>query len=297
MTWAVPTNAIALLFVLLWSSGFIASKAVLRGAEPMTVLALRFAVAAVVLALVTVAARAPWPRGWRLRAHVAIAGLLLHGVYLAGVYEAIARGTPAWMTALIAGLQPVLTALAAAPMLRERVPRRAWCGLLLGLAAVAVAALDRAAPGQTVAASGIAFAALGLAGVTAGTLYQKRFCGPVDVRAAATLQYAATCVVFAVLAPACETMQVRWTPVFVVALAWLVVGLSFLAIALLFVLIRRGTAAATASVFYLVPPCTSVFAVIAFGERLGPAAWVGIAGSAIAVVLVRGAAPAPPVDA
>jgi drug/metabolite transporter (DMT)-like permease len=296
MTFTLPTHAIALMFVVLWSSGFIASKAVLRDAEPMTVLALRFAVATVVLALVTVAARAPWPRGWRLRAHVAIAGLLLHGVYLGGVYEAIARGTPAWLAALIAGLQPVLTALAAGPMLGERVPLRAWCGLLLGLAAVAVAALDRAAPGQPIPTAGIAFAALGVAGVTAGTLYQKRFCGPVDVRAAATLQYAATGAVFAVLAPACETMHVRWTASFVVALAWLVVVLSLLAISLLFVLIRRGTAAATASVFYLVPPCTSVFAVIAFGERLGPAAWIGIAGSAIAVVLVRGAAP-PPVDA
>src|SRR5262249_13060433 len=159
--------------------------------------------------------------------------------------------------------------------------------------------LNRAGPGQPpVSLAGIGFSGLSLLGVTAGTLYQKRFCGPVDVRVAATLQYAATFVVFAALAPAFETMHIHWTVEFVVGLAWLVLALSLGAIALLFVLIRRGTAAATASVFYLVPPCTSVLSTMIFGERLGVLAWVGIAGSVAAVLLVRGATQAPPpVDA
>ncbi len=284
----MPAHLVALVFVLLWSSGFIASKAVLRDGQPFTILALRFVIAVGVLALVVAASRPPWPRGWRARAHVAIAGLLLPGVYLGGVYEAIARGVPAWLAAVIAGLQPVLTALAAGPVLGERVPARAWVGLLVGLAGVVVAALDRATPGQAVPVAGVAFAFAGVLGVTAGTLYQKRFCGPVDIRAAAIIQYGAVAAVFCVVAPLVEPLEVRWSAGFIVALAWLVVVLSCGAIALLFVLIRRGTAAATASVFYLVPPCTSLFAMLFFGERLGPLAWLGIAGSVTGVLVVRG---------
>ena len=273
-------------FVVLWSTGFIGAKYGLPYAEPLTFLLIRLGLVAAVLSVVAVATAAPWPRRAADWGHLAVVGLMVHGLYLGCVFAAIAAGLPAGLTALVVGLQPLLTATLVGPLLGERVTGRQWVGLLLGLAGVvlvvqqkiAFRAEDGMALGLTVAA---------LIGITFGTLYQKRFCTGMDLRSGTAIQYAATTAALGVLAPAIETMEVRWTGEFIFALAWLSLVLSVGAVFLLFALIRRGAAASVASLFYLVPPCTAVTAWIVFDEQLGPVALLGMAVAAAGVALAN----------
>jgi drug/metabolite transporter (DMT)-like permease len=273
------------LFVVLWSTGFVGAKYGLPYAEPFTFLLWRFVSVTALLLLLALATRARWPASLREAAHIAVAGLLLHGMYLAGVFGAIHHGVSAGVMALIAGLQPVLTAVAAGPLLGERVRVRQWLGLVLGLVGVLLVVWQRLESG-TRDAAGYGLAVLALAGITSGTLYQKRFCGAMDLRAGGAIQFAAAAGAMAVLAPLTESMAVRWTPQFVFALTWLVLVLSLGAITLLYLLIRRGEAARVASLFYLVPPTTALMAYVMFDERLSGLALAGMATSVIGVALV-----------
>jgi drug/metabolite transporter (DMT)-like permease len=228
--------------------------------------------------------RAPWP-GTALEAmHIAIAGLLLHAGYLSGVFGAIHRGVSAGEMALIAGLQPVLTAVAAGPLLGERVTARQWLGLALGLLGVLLVVRHRLV--LQAGLGGYALALLALVCITAGTLYQKRYCERMDLRSGAVIQFAVSAAVLGVLAPLLETMNVRWTGEFVFAMAWLVLVLSLGAITLLYLLIRRGAAARVTSMFYLVPPVTALMGFLMFGEQLTPSIAAGMALIVIAVALV-----------
>jgi drug/metabolite transporter (DMT)-like permease len=271
------------LFVLLWSTGFIFAKLGLPHAEPFTFLALRFAVVAVLMLAVALAARAPWPASWREAGHIAVLGLLLHGAYLGGVFAAIGAGVPAGVTALIVGLQPLLTAAVVGPLLGERVSRRQWLGLVLGFAGVALVLSDKPVGGFAGAAGYLA-AVVGLVGITAGTLYQKRYCRRMDRRSGAAIQYVAAAVLLAALAGS-ESNRIEWTWQFALALGWLVLVLSVGAISLLTWLIRRGAAAKVASLFYLVPPVAAAMSWLIFGEALGPTAIAGMALAALGVAL------------
>lgn len=273
-------------FVVLWSTGFIGAKLGLPYAEPFTFLSLRFAAVIVFLLLVCVLTRAPWPKLAALWGHLAISGLLVHGLYLGGVFAAIKTGLPSGVTALVVGLQPLLTALVAGPVLGERVSTRQWSGLALGLAGVALVLSGRLTGLGGMSWSGLGFAAIALAGITAGTLYQKRFCTGMDLRSGAVIQYAAAAVLIVPAAMLLETLRVQWSGSFVFALAWLVLVLSVGAISLLMTLIRLGEAARVASLFYLVPPVTAVMAWGLFDERLGPLGLVGMALAAAGVALV-----------
>ncbi len=268
--------AMPAVFVVLWSSGFIGAKYGLPYAEPLTFLLWRFVLATGLL--LALALRAPWPRSAAEAGHIAMAGLLVHAGYLGGVFGAIAQGVSAGEMALIAGLQPVLTAAAAGPVLGERVSARQWTGLALGLAGVVLVVQHR----LTLAAppAGYALAVIALLGITAGTLYQKRWCAHMDLRSGGVIQFAASAAAMALLAPALETMNIRWTGEFVFALAWLVLVLSLGAITLLYLLIRRGAAARVTSMFYLVPPVTALMASGMFGEELTA---IGLAGMALTV--------------
>ncbi|MBP2299267.1 DMT family transporter [Azospirillum picis] len=274
------------LFVLLWSTGFIGAKYGLPYVEPLTFLLIRLGLVAVVLALVALASRAPWPKDWRSAGRIALAGLLVHGVYLSGVFLAIAHGLPAGVTALIVGIQPLLTAALSGPLLGERVSGRQWAGLLLGLIGVGLVVREKLAVDAEHLA-GIGYAAAALVGITLGTLYQKRHGAGMDLRSGTAIQYAATSLVLAVVAPLTETMQVQWTGELVFALAWLCFVLSVGAIFLLFALIRRGAAAKVASLFYLTPPVTALVAWAMFGERLGLLALAGMAVAVCGVALVN----------
>jgi drug/metabolite transporter (DMT)-like permease len=274
------------LFVLLWSTGFIGAKYGLPYVEPLTFLLLRLGLVAVVLALVALASRAPWPKDWATAGRIALAGLLVHGVYLAGIFIAMAQGLPAGVTALVVGIQPLLTAALSGPLLGERVTGRQWAGLLLGLAGVGLVVREKLAIDAAHLVP-LGYALVALVGITLGTLYQKRHGGGMDLRSGTAIQYGATALALAVAAPLTETMRIEWTGEFVFALLWLCFVLSVGAIFLLFALIRRGAAAKVASLFYLTPPVTALIAWILFGEKMGIVALAGMAVAVCGVALVN----------
>ena len=285
----VFTAGMPALFVLLWSTGFIGAKYGLPFAEPFTFLSIRFVLIILVLAALARLAGAPWPRG-RQALHLMVSGALVHAVYLGGVFAAIFHGLPSGMAALVVGLQPVLTALVAGPFLGERITLRQWGGLVLGLVGVALVLASRQG-GLSLASSGLSWTGLGvavlaLAGITIGTLYQKRFGGGMDLRTGTAVQYVGALLVLLPVAVAGETMVVHWTWQFVLALVWLVLVLSLGAISLLMLLIRGGEASKVASLFYLVPPVTAALAWALFGESLSPLGLAGMALAALGVALV-----------
>jgi drug/metabolite transporter (DMT)-like permease len=272
------------LFVVIWSSGFVVAKFGLPYAPPLTFLEWRYAAALILLFVVIRWARAPWPESRAHAAHIAVAGVLVHAGYLGGIWCAINLGMPAGLAALIAGLQPVLTAFAG-PWLGERVGVTQWIGLMLGLAGVALVLANKITLIGLTAGS-IALTVMALLCITAGTLYQKRFCPRFDLRTGTFLQYAASFLVTLPFALALEDGGVDWTPQMLLALGWSVLGLSFGAIFLLFVLIRRGAATRVVSLFYLTPPTTALMAWAAFGESLSLLAMVGMALAVLGVALV-----------
>ena len=262
-------------FVVLWASGFIGAKLGLPYAEPLTFLALRMFGVVVLLGLFMLIAGAKWPgREGALDSYVT--GVLMHALYLGGVYISIAKGLPAALSALVVGLQPLLTSTIANRLLGERVAPRQWAGLVLGLCGVYLVVQDKATVGAATPLAWIA-AVVGLVAITIGTVYQKRFGSGIDWRPAMFIQYAAAGILFALGATAFETRTVHWTPEFLFALGWLVFVLSFGAIWLLYFLIRRAAATRVVSLFYLTPPVTALMAWSLFGERLAPLALVGMA--------------------
>lgn len=284
-------NGIPALFVVLWSTGFIGARLGLPHAGPLTFLALRYGLAAGLLVLVALATRAPWPRRPAEIGHYAVAGLLVHGVYLGGVFVGISLGVEAGVSALIVGLQPLLTAALARVSLGERVTPRQWTGLGLGLLGVALILARKLGQGPGDALGSLACVAA-LFAITLGTLYQKRHCAGMDLRTGSVVQFAAAGLATAPLALHFEGLRIAWTGEFVFALLWLVLLLSLGAVSLLYVLIRRGAAAQVASLFFLVPPCTALIAWPLFGERLGPLALIGMALAVAGVALAsRVAAP------
>ena len=273
------------LFVLLWSTGFLGAKLGLPHAEPFTFLGIRMAIASGLLLVFALVTGAAWPKSWRATGHIAVAGILVHAVYLGGVFTAIHRGLPAGISSLIVGLQPLLTAGLAMVWLGERLKPRQWLGLVLGFGGVALVMSGRlgsAAPDW----AGLPPVLAGLVGITLGTLYQKRYCSGMDLRTGGVVQYAATAALMLLGALLLESRQVDWAPEFIFALAWLVVVLSVGAVGLLYTLIRRGEASRVASLFYLTPPTTAALAWLLFDERLGPLALLGMAVTALGVALV-----------
>ena len=271
------------LFVLLWSTGFIAAKYGLPYAPPLTFLLYRFLLVAALTTLVAHIARVEWPRGVAI-AHCAVAGLLVHGIYLGGVFIAIAHGAPAGVSAMIVGLQPLLTVVVAWLWLDERVVARQWLGLVIGVLGVALVVGHKL--GAAGAASIVALVAA-LAAISVGTLYQKRYCRAIDLRAGSSIQFIACALVYLPLVAWLDAPAVRWTPPFIGALAWSVLVLSIVSINLLYLLLRKGAAADVARLFYLVPAVTALMAFVLFGEVLGWGALVGMALIAAGVVLGR----------
>ena len=275
------------LFVLLWATGFIGAKFGLPYAPPLKFLLWRFALVIVLMAPLALAMRAHWPRGVQLW-HVALAGVLLQAGYLGGVFVAIDLGMSAGVSALIVGLQPILTAAYAsrwASIPGESVSRRQWAGFVAGFGGVALVVSNKLTLGgfgwQAFAA---AFTAL--VSITAGTLYQKRYCGAQDLRTQSVVQFVAAGAVLLPLSLAFETRPVLWTGPFLFALGWLVLVLSLGAISLLLLLIRRGAATQVSSLMYLVPPVTALVAWLLFDEQLTPPVLAGMGLAVLGVALV-----------
>lgn len=270
------------LFVIIWSTGFVAAKFGLPFAPPLTFLLLRFACVLIVLIPIVVIKRAPWPTG-RV-GHIALAGILVHAGYLGGVWSAIKLGMPAGLSALIVGMQPILTAFAA-PLIGESVRGKQWVGLALGLCGVGLVVANKISlAGLSI--ESILLCVLALVSITVGTLYQKRFCSHFDLRTGTAIQFIASAVVLLPLAIVFEDFTptfaaVQFTPSFIGALLWSVLALSIGAIFLLFSLIRKSAATSVTSLLYLTPPTTAVLAWLMFGERFS---WTGIAGMLLAVI-------------
>jgi drug/metabolite transporter (DMT)-like permease len=273
------------LFVFLWSTGFIGAKLGLPDAEPLTFLLVRFVLVAALMLPAALALGARWPRGIAIL-HVAVVGMLIHAGYLGGVFVAISRGVPAGLSALIVGAQPLITAVLAVPMAGERIAPGQWLGLVVGFAGVGLVLGDRIAFGAT-DALGLGLCVMAVVAIALGSLYQKRYCVAVDLRAGAVIQYLAATLPMAVLAPLCESMAIAWTPRFALAMVWLVLVLSIGAISLYYVLIRRGAAAGVASLFYLVPPSTALMGYALFGETLSAGTILGMVLAAVGVALVN----------
>jgi drug/metabolite transporter (DMT)-like permease len=272
------------IFVVLWSTGFVATKYVLHNAEPLTYLAIRMAVVVALMAVIVAVARPQWPDRSGI-AHSVVAGILVHGFYLGGTAVAIAHSIPAGLSALIPGLQPILTSTLANRWLGERVTPLQWTGLLLGLAGVVLILHGRPMSGE--AGWGWLASGVSLVSITLGTLYQRRYCGKIDWRAGNLVQYVAVLIFFGVAAEVFESRVVHWTSEFVLAVIWLAVVLSIGSIGLLYWLIRRSAATSVASLFYLVPAVTAAMAYVLFGERLDGIAIAGMVACAAAVFLVN----------
>jgi len=280
-----------IVFVLLWSTGFIGSKLGADDAEPFTFLALRFLIVLALLApVLLVSGRSA--RGWNERGHAMVVGMLIHGAYLGGVFWAIRHGMPAGVAALIVSLQPVLTSLLSAPLLGEKLAARHWLGLVLGLAgAVLILApgLEHVLEtGDGITGPTVVATVFALGGITAGTIYQKRFATGTDLLAGSVWQYVGAVVLVGAASLAFETRVIHWTPKFIFALSWLVLVLSIGAISLLMLLIRQNAVASVSGLFYLVPACTSVIAYFMFGETLGPLQLVGLVLATLAVLMISG---------
>ena len=279
------TSLYGLLFVLLWSTGFIGARLGLPHAQPLTFLLLRYCLVLLFLGLIAVLTRAPWPRRGRDWLHIGVAGLLVHGVYLGGVFIAIAQGLPAGVASLVVSVQPLLTAVLAARVLGTHVGVRQWLGLCLGLLGVALVVFGKL--GTEFGAWALLPAVFALFGITAGTLYQKRFCPAFDWRTGAVAQFLPVAAATFLAALCFEEFRVDWSGELVFALGWLVLVLSLGAVSLLNWLIREHSAVSVARLFYLVPPSTALFAWLLFGDTFTGVALLGMVVAVWGVYLAR----------
>jgi len=273
------------LFVLLWSTGFLGAKLGLPHAAPLAFLLVRYIAVITLMTAIALASQGPWPRDARQWLHIGIGGLLLHAFYLGGVFVAIDAGLPAGVTALVVGMQPLLTATVAGWLLGEKIAPHQWLGLALGFVGVTLVLSNKLGAGFGVDALWPAIAAL--LGITAGTLYQKKLCPRFDWRTGSVAQFLPTTVVTAIVVFALDDFRIDWTGEFVFALGWLVLVLSIGAISLLNWLIRHGSAVNVASLFYLTPPTTALLAWLLFGETLTGLALAGMALAVWGVYLSR----------
>jgi drug/metabolite transporter (DMT)-like permease len=273
------------LFVFLWSTGFLGAKFGLPHAAPLSFLFVRYLLVIGLMCSIALLWRAPWPHDRRQWLHIGVGGLGVHALYLGGVFIAISQGLPAGVTALVVGMQPLLTATLAGKLLGERVTPRQWLGLALGFAGVAMVVADRF--GAAFDAAALWPAIVALLGITAGTLYQKRYAPRFDWRSGAVAQFLPTAAVTGTIVFATDGYRIDWTAEFVFALGWLVLVLSIGAISLLNWLIRHGSAVNVASLFYLTPPTTALLAWALFGETLTGFALAGMAIAVWGVALAR----------
>lgn len=276
------------LFVLIWSTGWISARYAAPYADPLTFLSLRYACAGAILTLLAFTAGAVWPRG-KAAGHAAISGVLLHAIYLGGVWWAISRGLPAGISGLIAAVQPILTALLAPKLVGEKITRRHWAGIVLGFAGIVLVLWPKLASlsgeALVLALERLLINVIAMISVTFGTFYQKKFVQTGDLRTVTTLQYLGALVVTLPLAILTEPMRIEWNTVMVLNLGWAVLALSIGAIGLLLALIRQGAVSRAATLIYLVPPAVALEAFLLFGETMSPLQVAGMVVTAIGVAL------------
>ena len=274
------------LFIFFWASGFVAAKYGLPYTEPFTFLTLRFIIALMILTPLAFIWQVRWPNTPAALLHVVFAGFLVQTAYLIGVFYGIYLGLSTGVMALIVGLQPLITGSLASSVLGERITAKQWIGLGLGFVGLGLVVSEKVElSGQGMWA--VSFALLALVGITIGTVYQKWFCSGIDVRAAVTIQNAASCLIIGTLAALFEPLDIQWTGEFIFALTWSGIGLSVIALALYFFLVQRGAAAKVTSLIYLSPPTTAVMGWLMFDETFATLAMIGMAIAVGGVALVN----------
>ena len=278
-------NATPLLFVLLWSTGFVGAGLAMPHAEPFTFLTLRFASVVPLMALLALVLKSDWPRGTGVF-HAFLVGAVIHGIYLGAVFWVVHQGMPAGISALIVGLQPIVTAFGAGWLLGERLTGKHWVGLLLGLFGIVLVLWPRLnLEGSGINASTISVGFLGVFCITAGTLYQKRYATGLNLVTGAVWQYIGAAMATGLVALAIEDLHVTWNRDVIIALAWLVLVLSIGAVSLYMVMIRHGQVTRITAIFYLVPGVAAVITWILFGETLTVVQIAGILICTFAVAL------------
>jgi drug/metabolite transporter (DMT)-like permease len=282
---AVLLRAMPIVFVLIWSTGFVVARLGMPHAPPLTFLSWRYAFSVLAFLIWITLSGAAWPQARVQWAHLAVTGLLVQAGYLGGVWAAVKSGLGAGTVALIVGLQPVLTAVwVSATGQEHRIAPRQWAGLGLGLAGLLLVVWRKLGVGE-VHADNLALSLLALLSITAGTLYQKRFVAPCDVRTANAVQLSAAFIVSAPLA-LLESGTMDWQPELIGAMLWSVLVLTLGGSSLLYLLIQRGAATRVTSLMYLVPPCTALLAWLLFGETLTGLVLLGLLLTALGVGLV-----------
>ena len=269
------TRSLPAVFILLWSSAFISAKYGLPDAGPFSFLLTRFVIVFLLFGTIALIMRRPWPRGPMI-VNLLFVGVLMHGFYLGGVFFAIAQGMPAGLSALIVSIQPVLTTALGVWLLDERPAPAQWLGIALGAVGVVLVLWPRL--GGDIPLLGLVSCIVSLLAITVGTIWQKRHGGGMDLVSGNAVQALAAAVLYGIIVLVFEPYHVEWTIEFSLAMGWLVFAVSLGAVSILMVLIKSGSAAATTSLFFLVPPSSAIMAWIVFGEALGP---MGIAGLGI----------------
>ncbi len=277
-------RAMPAVFVLIWSTGFIVARYGMPFAPPLKFLAVRYALSLACFGVWVVLARVAWPSKRAQWGHLAVTGVLMQAGYLGGVWAAVHAGMGAGLVALLVGIQPVLTAVWLS-FNGGRISGRQWTGLALGFAGLVLVVSRKLGQGTEVSALTMGLAVMALLSITAGTLYQKRFVAPCDVRSASAVQMAAALLVTLPFA-ALEAQAIEWNTHSIGAMAWSVLALSLGGSSLLYMLIQRGTATAVTSLLYLVPPCTALMAWLLFAEPITWTTVLGIGLTAIGVSLV-----------
>lgn len=274
-----------IVFLLMWASGFVFAAMALPHTDPMTLLALRYALVVAVLLPLYFLLRPALPKTPREWLHVAVVGLCIQVFFFGGVYMALEYGLSAGAVALIASLHPIVVGLLAAPLVGERVNLQGWIGLILGLLGAGVVITSRMAVEATSLVS-IAFAVCSLLAMTSATLYEKRFGVAQHPVSANIIQCGIGFLVLMPIAWTLEPLRVDWTGEFVIAITYLVVGNSLIAVTLLLAMVRRGLASRVSALFFLVPPVSAVIAWLVLGEVMPLAAWGGILLAAVGVALI-----------
>ena len=269
------------LFVFIWATGFIVAGIVSTRADPLTFLSARHACSIVVFTLLSLAVRAAWPRDWRTWRDAMVAGMLLHGFYIGGVFWAVSQGLGAGMMGLITGLHPLFTALLALPLLHERLNTRQWLGIGVGVAGVALIVSPKLGSVAGIPVHALVVGLLATLSLTLGTLWQKLSKPQMDLRVNATIQFVGAFALTAPFALALEAGRFDHSAALYGALAWAVLGLSVGGIWIMLYLLRRGAASKGAPLLYLSPPIAGLMALVLFGEALSA---VQLGGMVLAVI-------------
>lgn len=280
---ALPAISLPFLFILMWSSGYVVGKMALPFVGPYTLIFIRFASAALILLAVAMVTKAPWPQTRAQFGHLVVVGLLIQALQFAGLYLGLGLGVSAGVAALIVGTMPVFTALGATKFLNEKVSPVEWLGLVGGLFGVALVVYEQLASTAAASLSAYLCVVLALVGITAGSLYQKKYCSGMDLRTGGFIQLTTAAIVMFFLAEHFEGLAVRWTPTMVFASSWLSLVNSIGAISILFILMRKGEASRVAGLFHLIPAVTALMGFVFLGETFSFINAVGFVITALAV--------------